>query len=1037
MISRIVHFSVENKFLIGVLIVAMTIWGLYSFSRIPIDAIPDITDNQVQVITNSPNLAVQEVEQFITYPLEIAMANIPGVLEIRSISRFGLSVITVVFEDEVDIYKARQLIQERLSIVEGEIPPEFGKPYMGPITTGLGMIYQYVLYPEEGYESVYSPMELRSIQDWNVKRQLAGIDGVIEINSSGGYLKQYEVAVDPATLRSMEIGFEEIINALSTNNLNTGGAYIEKDPNTYFIRGEGLLDNIDEIKEVVILKREDIPVFLRDIAEVRFGNAPRFGAVTMDGKGEVVAGQVMMLKGENSAEVTERVKARIEEIRKTLPEGVVLEEYLDRSELIGRTIGTVRTNLIEGGLIVIFILVLLLGNFRAGLVVASVIPLSLLFAGGMMSLFGVTANLMSLGAIDFGLIVDGAVIVVERVVFVLKRDHFGARLKQFQMDSAVKESASKIMKSAAFGEIIILIVYIPILTLSGIEGKMFKPMAQTVSFAILGALILSVTYVPMISSLVLNKKVVLKATISDRIIGFLYSLYQPLLKVSLRNKIVVVLLTLGLFGFSFQTFRNMGGEFIPTLEEGDLALHQILPPGSSLSKSVEVSGDIQDILLKEFPEVEKVVTKIGTAEIPTDIMPLEAGDIYVNLKPKDEWTSASSREELFEKMEHKMKVIPGITYEFTQPIQMLFNELMTGVRQDIAIKIYGENMGLLLLKAHEAEGIINTISGVGDMKVEQVAGLQQFSIQYDRDMIARYGLTVQDVSNVLGSAFAGKVTGFIFEGDQKYELVVRLDPENRKGGGDISNLYVDLPSGQMVPLNVLASVNQVEGPSQISRENSQRRITIGVNARNRDVESLVEEIHNRLDNELDLPAGYYIRYGGQFENLVKARARLSIAVPLALSLILIILFFTFNSFRQALLIFTAIPLAAIGGIWSLYLRDMPFSISAGVGFIALFGVAVLNGIVLIASFNELKQNGVRDITQRIMEGTKQRMRPVIMTASVASLGFLPMALSQTAGAEVQRPLATVVIGGLITATFLTLVLLPVLYQLFEPKDRKS
>ncbi len=1031
MIDHVIRFSIRNKLLIGLLIAALIGWGTYSVVHLPLDAVPDITDNQVQVITNSPTLAAQEVEKLITYPLELTLGNIPGVIEIRSVSRFGLSLITIVFRDEMDIYLARQLIGERLLGVD--IPQGLGQPEMGPITTGLGEIYQYVLYAQSGYEDEFDAMELRSLQDWVVKRQLIGIEGVIEVNSSGGFLKQYEVSVDPDKLKSMNVTLPELVEAVEMNNANAGGSYIEKRHYTYFIRGEGRLEDASEIGNIIVKQQDGLPILLSDVATVEIGHAPRFGAVTMNGIGEVVSGQVMMLKGANAAEVTDRVKERIEQIRKSLPEGVVMEPYLDRSKLVNRTTRTVVTNLVEGGLIVIFILVLMLGNLRAGLIVASVIPLSMLFAVGMMGVFGVSANLMSLGAIDFGLIVDGALIIVESILHHLGLRRRGQRLSTGEMDEEVGLAATRIRRSAAFGEVIILIVYLPILFLSGIEGKMFKPMAQTVSFAIIGALLLSLTYVPMMAALLLKRDVGEQRGLATKIMAFLHSVYEPFLRSAMKVKTVLILLTMLLFGWSLWLFSNMGGEFIPTLEEGDFALHQILPPGSSLAQGVDISDDLQRILLDHFPEVEKVVTKIGTAEIPTDVMPLEAGDIYVILKPKAEWTSAKTKEEMFEKMEVELNKFPGVIYEFTQPIQMRFNELMTGVRQDIAVKIYGEDLGLLVKYANNAKEIVEQIDGVGDIQVEPTAGLQQIIADYDRSKLAKYGISVETLNRTIRTGFAGAPAGYIFEGEQRYGLVVRLNEEFRQSIDNVADLYVPLPGGGQVPLSEVADVRFEEGPTQVSRDNTQRRITIGVNARGRDVESLVEHIQDELEKKLSLPPGYYLTFGGQFENLQKARASLLVAVPVALGLIFVLLYLTFQSFWQALLIFTAIPMSAIGGIWALYFRGMPFSISAGVGFIALFGVAVLNGIVLIGYFNRLKQEGMTDVLQRIFEGTKVRLRPVLLTAMVASLGFLPMAFSQSAGAEVQQPLATVVIGGLITATFLTLFVLPALYYFSEKR----
>ena len=1040
MIDRLIHFSVNNKFIIGLFTIALIAWGVYSFSQLPIDAVPDITNNQVQVVTQSPTLASQEVEQFITYPVELAMANIPDVVEIRSISRFGLSVVTIVFEDQVDVYLARQLVKEAIDEAREQIPDDLGIPAMAPVTTGLGEIYQYVLHPKPGYEKKYSAMDLRTMQDWIVKRQLAGIPGVAEVSSLGGYLKEYEVSIHPEKLIAMNTTISEIFEALENNNENTGGAYIEKAENAYFIRGLGLVTSLKDIEQIVVKNVNGIPVLIRNVAKVQYGHAIRYGAVTRNGEGEVVGGIVLMLKGENSLEVIERVKARVETIQKSLPEGVILEPFLDRSNLVERAISTVRTNLIEGGLIVIFILVLMLGNFRAGLVVASVIPLALLFAISMMNVFGVSGNLMSLGAIDFGLIVDGAVIIVEAIVHRIHTSQKLAstnRLTQGQMNDLVYDASTKIRKSAAFGEIIILIVYLPILTLVGIEGKMFKPMAETVGFAILGALILSLTYVPMMSALFLSKKVDHKRNISDKIMDWFQRKYDPMLNWALRKRMLLITTTVSLFLISLFIFSRMGGEFIPTLEEGDIATHQLLKPGSTLTQSIEVSGKIQKMLLTKFPEVKEVVTKIGSAEIPTDPMPIEAGDIIIVMKDKSEWESADTKEEMFEKMEAELSKIPGVTYEFTQPIQMRFNELMTGVRSDIAIKIYGEDLEVLAEKADEASKLINGIKGVADMKVEQVRGLPQIIVKYNRNKIAEYGLTIEEVNQTLRSSFAGGIAGVVYEGEKRFNLVVRLEDKHRKDLKDVRNLFITLHSGSQIPLYEVADVQFKEGAAQISRDDTKRRITVGINVRDRDVESLVEEIREKLDANLKLPSGYYVTYGGQFENLQAAEARLMIAVPVALVLILMLLFFTFHSISQALLIFTAIPMAAIGGVFALLLRGMPFSISAGVGFIALFGVAVLNGIVLIGYFNQLKKEGVTDLRERILTGTRVRLRPVLMTAAVASLGFLPMALSNSAGAEVQKPLATVVIGGLITSTLLTLLVIPVLYSYLEGRANRK
>lgn len=1037
MFDKIIAYSIENKFVIGLFTLALIVWGASSLRQLPIDAVPDITNNQVQVITISPTLATQEVEQFITTPVELALQNIQQLVEIRSISRFGLSVVTVVFEEDMDVYLARQLVGEYLKEAEEDIPDGLGKPAMAPISTGLGEIYQYVVRPAKGYEDKYPPMELRSIQDWIVKRQLSGIDGVVEVNTMGGFLKQYEVAVNPNLLKSVGISITDILTALENSNENTGGAYIEKNPNTYYIRTDGIARSLTDLENIVVDVRNGRPILVKDVATVQFGKAPRYGALVRDGE-EAVGGRVMMLKGANSAAVTKRVKERVIQIQKSLPEGVIIEPYLVRDKLVSTAIGTVRTNLLEGGLIVIFILVLMLGNWRAGLIVASVIPLSMLFAVSMMNMLGISANLMSLGAIDFGLIVDGAVIIVEAIVHRLQANFAGQKLTAVQMNNEVKTATQKIRSSAAFGEIIILMVYIPILALVGIEGKMFKPMAQTVMLAIGGALILSLTYVPMMTALFLNKKISNKTTIADRIIAFFQKLYTSILNMALRFKTTFVLATVILFAISLQVFSRMGGEFIPTLEEGDLAMQQILPAGTSLSQSVDMASIIQKKLLKDFPEIEDVVVNIGAAEIPTDPMPVEIGDYVLVMKPKDEWTSASSRKELFEKIEKSLSVIPGVGYEFSQPIQLRFNELMTGSKADIAIKLYGEDLDLLYNKAKEAESVITKIDGVGTVNVEQTIGMPQIIINFKYDKMAQYGLQVKEVNQVIRSAFAGESAGVIYEGERRFDLVVRLDEKYRNGIADVQNLYITLDNGTQVPLEAVANVELIDAPMQISRENTNRRIVVGVNVGDTDVETLVGKIQKELDAKVEIPAGYYFTYGGQFENLQAANARLMVAVPIALVLIFIMLYFTFNSISEALLIFTAIPLSAIGGIWALELRGMPFSISAGIGFIALFGVAVLNGIVLVGYLNQLKKEGITNIRERIIKGTSVRLRPVLLTASVASLGFLPMALSTSGGAEVQRPLATVVIGGLITATFLTLVVLPILYSwLAKWNERKG
>ena len=1029
MFEKIISFSVHNKFIIALFTLALAAGGFYSLTQIPINAVPDITNNQVQVVTNSPSLSAEEVERFITYPIEISMANLPGVIELRSISRYGLSVVTIVFDDDMGITDTRQFVSEQINVAIQDIPDGLGHPELMPVTTGLGEIYQYTLDVEDGYEGEYDAMELRTIQDWIVKRQLSGIQGVVEVSSFGGFLKQIQVSVDPARLRTFDLTIQDVLTALETNNQNTGGSYLERGPHAIYIRAEGIVKSIEDIGNIVV-QREGTPVLLRQVAVIHEGYPPRYGAMTKNGKGEAVGGITLMLKDANSSETLDNIHARVAEVQSSLPDGVRIVPYLDRSELVERTTSTITKNLTEGGLIVIFVLVLLLGNWRAGFIVASVIPLSLLFAFIMMHLFGVSANLMSLGALDFGIVVDGAVIIVEGVLHALVAYHAGSKLTQSAMDGVVAKSASSIYKSAAFGVLIIIVVFIPIMTLTGIEGKMFRPMAQTVSFAVLGALILSLTYVPMLSALLLSKNIVVKRNISDRIMGALHGMYQPGLRKALRHPTFTLLVALSLFLVSIFIFSRLGGVFIPQLEEGDVAMQMTLPTGSSLDESIRTATQAEQILLENFPEVKQVVSKIGTAEVPTDPMSVELGDIMIVLKDKEEWTSADNREELVGQMEDKLSAILGASFDFTQPIQLRFNELMTGAKTDVAIKIYGEDMNILYEKAMEAAALAADIPGAADIQVEQTEGLPQLLIQYNRQLIARHGISIEELNTVVRTAFAGQQAGVVFEGEKKFDLVVRLN-EKQRAAFNLTHLFVRNSQDRLVPVSELARVTEAVGPAQISRDDTKRRVTLGINVRERDVESLVKEVQTVLTENLVLPPGYYITYGGDFENLQQAKRRLVIAVPVALLLILVLLYFAFGSFRYALLIFVAVPLSAIGGVFALWLRDLPFSISAGVGFIALFGVAVLNGIVLISYFNELKATGRLSLDDLIVQGGLVRLRPVVMTASVAALGFLPMALSETAGAEVQRPLATVVIGGLISATLLTLVVLPVLYRAVE------
>lgn len=1063
MFQKLITYSIRHKLVIGVLSIALAIWGVWSLVHLPFDSTPDITDNQVQVITQAPSLGAQEVEQYVTTPVEMALANIPRIQERRSISRSGLSVITLVFDDAADIYWARSQVSQVVEQLEKELPKNT-ETEMGPIATGLGEIYHYTIRAKEGYEHKYSLTQLRTMQDWIVRKQLSGTPGVAEVSGWGGYVKQYEVAINTDQLNASGVSVSEVFDALQRNNANTGGSYIEQNSNQYYIRGIGVVKNLEDVANITVKTVDGTPVKVGDVAKVQLGHATRFGAVTRNGEGEVVAGIAIMLKGENFQEVIKNVKERINQIQKSLPEGVVIEPFIDRTNLVDRVEGTIARNLIEGGLIVIFVLVIFLGNWRAGLVVASVIPLSMLFAFGMMKTFGIDGNLMSLGAIDFGMIVDSAVIIVEAVVTHINTGHFsqpevraaylaqcqngGAAtpfaLTQKQMDEEVHFSASRIRQSAAFGEIIIMIVYIPLMTLVGIEGKMFRPMALTVFFAILGAFILSLTYVPMASSLMLSRKVHTRKTFSDRVIEKLQAWYRPVLDwVLARNKDVITG-AVALFCVSVVGFKYLGGEFIPSLEEGDFAVEMSMSQGTSLSQMVESCTKAEKLLKKEYPEIKQVVSRIGSAEIPTDPMPVERADIMIALKPKTEWTSAKTTPELMEKMEETLSAIPGLEAEISQPIQMRNNELLTGIKQDVAIKIFGEDLDVLTQQAVKVKRMIEDVPGVSGIFVEEVAGLPQIQVKYNHETMAAYGVSVDDISEILETTFAGAVVGSLYEGDKKFDIVLRMDPSQRNVE-TLEQLSIPLKDGTNIPLSQVADIDYSPAPAQVSHEDGARRIYVGFNVKGRDVQSTVEDIQEILDEKLKLPDGYYYNYGGEFENLQSATNRLMVVIPIALVIILLLLYATVKNVRESLFVFSAIPLAAIGGVWALWLRGMPFSISAGVGFIALFGVAVLNGIVLIGQMNQMQREektadklsasiGVTElIHHRIIESCMVRLRPVLMTALVASMGFLPMALSQGDGAEVQRPLATVVIGGLITSTLLTLLVLPAIYKTFTKK----
>ncbi|PJJ79549.1 CusA/CzcA family heavy metal efflux RND transporter [Mucilaginibacter auburnensis] len=1041
MLNQIIAFSVKNKLIIGLFTFALISFGIYEATRLPIDAVPDITDNQVQVITIAPSFGATDIERLVTYPIEQANSNIPGIKEIRSFSRFGLSLVTIVFDDKTDVYWARQQVAERLQQVQTQIPAGIGTPELGPVSTGLGEIYQYVVRPKKGFENKFNETDLRTIQDWIVRRQLLGVEGVAEVSSFGGKLKQYSIEVDPNKLLAYNITINDVFTALERNNQNTGGAYIEKGPTVLYIRSEGLIGSIDDINNTVIRGNQGgVPLFIKDVANVKTGFATRYGAMCYNDEGEVAGAVVMMLKGANSSKVIKNVKDRIAQIQKTLPDGVVVEPFLDRTKMVNNAISTVERNLAEGALIVVFVLVVFLGNLRAGLLVASVIPLAMLFAIIMMNIFGVSGNLMSLGALDFGLIVDGAVIIVEAVMHRLShgKQYLKAdSIDQENMDREVSTAAGRMMNSAVFGQVIILVVYLPIFALEGIEGKMFKPMAQTVAFALLGAFILSLTYIPMMSSVFLSKKIKHKPNLSDRIMERLVVSYHNTLEKVITFPKTLLATVIGLFIIAVIVLTNLGGEFIPALEEGDFAVDTRVLTGSNLNTTITNTQKAAHILKTRFPEVEKVVTKIGSGEVPTDPMPMEASDMMVILKPKSEWTSAKSFNELAEKMGNALQAVPGVTAGFQFPVQMRFNELMTGARQDVVCKIFGEDLDTLARYAAKLGKIVNTVDGTKNLYVETVSGLPQITINYNRNAIAQYGLNIEDINRVINTALAGQSTGTLFEGEKRFDIVVRISGEQKKDVQDIRNLLIPTPQGTQIPLYQLADVQIKDGPNQIQREDAKRRIIVGFNVRGRDVESIVNELQGKVEQKLKLPTGYYVTYGGAFENLNAAKQRLMVAVPVSLLLIFLLLYFAFNSIKQGLLIYSAIPLSAIGGILFLALRGMPFSISAGVGFIALFGVAVLNGIVLISEFNNLKKEGMTDLKEIVLTGTQSRLRPVLMTAFVASLGFLPMAMSNGAGAEVQRPLATVVIGGLMIATFLTLFVLPVLYMVFEKGFKAS
>jgi cobalt-zinc-cadmium resistance protein CzcA len=984
---------------------------------------------QVQVLTSAPSLAPLEVERQITFPVEIAMSGLPGVTQVRSVSKFGLSAVTIVFDDAIDTYFARQLVLERLSEVRQQIPETIASPEMGPISTGLGEIYQYEIRPIKGHAT--DPIALRTIQDWVVRRQLMGTQGVAEVNSYGGQKKQYQIRVDPAKLQAYGLTLREILSAVVANNENVGGAYIEHSGEQYVLRGIGLTQTADQIGNIIVKTgAEGVPIFVRDVATVQIGGQVRQGAVLSDGRGEIVAGIVMMLKGENSRTVVENVKERVKQIKKTLPAGVEVVPFYDRAELVDRTIHTVESNLLEGAVLVIVVLLLVLGNWRGALLVASVIPLSMLFAAICMNLFKVSGNLMSLGAIDFGLIVDGAVVMVENAV---------RRLAEAQHEQLDEDNKTTILKAClevgrpvVFAVAIIAIVYLPILSLSGIEGKMFKPMSMTIVFALAGSLLLSLTYVPALLSLIMTGKVKEEESWLLRVIK---PWYKQTLQLAWTYRPQTFAVAASLLVLSAVVFPFLGSEFIPRLDEGALAIQMQQLPSVSLSQSISTATQAERVLMT-FPEVTKTVSKIGRAEVATDPMGVESVDMYVALRPPSEWKTAKTRDDLIAQMSDALeKRIPQAVFSFSQPIELRTAELIAGVRSDIAVKVFGDDLDTLRQVAEKISRAISKVPGAADVKVEQTAGLPQLMIETNREAIARYGINVEDVNNIVQSLIAGKPAGTVYEGEQRFDMIVRLNEASAQDMESIQRLLVAAPplasgrSGALIPLSALAKIRVEEGPAQISREDRRRRIVVELNVRGRDIGSFVQEAQKVIDKEIKLPEGYYITWGGQFENLQRATLMLAIVVPIALLLIFILLFMTFGSVSEALLIYTGIPFAVVGGIFALAIRAMPFSISAGVGFIALSGVAVLNGVVLVSYINTLRQE--MDTEQAVIQGALTRLRPVLMTALVASLGFFPMAFSSSAGAEVQRPLATVVIGGLITSSLLTLLLLPNLFVVFE------
>ncbi len=1032
MLEKIISFSIHNKLFILIFTVLLVAVGFISLSKLPIDAVPDVTNVQVQILTKAPALGPLEVEEFITYPVEAAMNGLPDVEEIRSISRYGLSAVTVVFKEHVNIYFARQLVQERLLEAKESIPEKFGSPELGPATTGLGEIYHFTL---EGKD--YSPMELRSLLDWDIGYRLRSVPGVIEVNAWGGFSKQFEIRVQPEKLISYKIPLRNIFEAVTENNGVAGSAGIERFQEQILIRGEGLVKNTHDLEEIIVTTKEKgTPVRVKDLAGVTVGYLPRLGSATKDGEGETVIGMVQMLIGENSRVVAKRVDDKIKEIQKTLPPGVKIKTFYDRTQLVDRTLHTVKQNLIEGGLLVIAVLFFVLGNFRAGLLVALVIPLSMLFAIAGMVMGKVSGNLMSLGAIDFGLIVDGAVIIVENCIRRLSeaQHQYKRMLTKDEREKVIMTASSEVRKATIFGELIIMIVYLPILTLQGVEGKMFRPMAMTVILALIGAMVLTVTVIPAFTSIFLGKNADEKEV---KFVYWLKMLYEKRLDWALERPRRVMLSALLVFLLSLGMFPLLGGEFIPSLDEGDIALQAWRLPSISMRGSVDSTLRIEKTV-KKFPEVLMVVSRTGSPEVATDVMGIELSDIFVILRDKKHWKTTKNKDELIEKMSEALREeVPGIGIGFTQPIEMRFNELIAGVRSDVAVKLFGSDLEVLHKKGDEIAKVLSKVKGARDVKTEQVEGLPTLRIIPDRKQLARYGVSMSDVLSTVEAIHAGHPVGVVFEGVKRFPIAVKLQSAENPGIKEIKNLPVFTEQGIPIPLAQLAEIFIDSGPAQISREFGQRRLVVEANVRGRDIEGFVQEAHKIIEREVKIPSGYYLEWGGTFKQLASARKRLMIVVPVALFIIFVLLYSAFGSIRSALIVYSGIPLAAVGGIFALFLRGIPFSISAGVGFIALFGVAVLNGLVMVSFINKLRREDKLSVDQAVRQGALTRFRPVLMTALVASLGFIPMAISHGAGAEVQRPLASVVIGGLISSTFLTLLVLPVLYKRFEKEDTIS